>query len=109
MDRLQRYNQRLVQSALRETRLLASLDVTADRRIHATSVTWEQYWGQCDALAREIAELKTAWTALIAGGGAGSLRRDFVRAYFLLLRACLNHYSRDRTYCLCCGRSSALR
>lgn len=41
-----------------------------------------------------MAQLKAAWTALINGGPANSLRRDYVRAYFLLLQACLAGYSR---------------
>jgi hypothetical protein len=90
LDRLQRYNQRLVRNALRETRLLMALDVTAGRRIRATSMTWDEYWGQCSPLAREIAQLRAAWAALIARNFASSLRPEFVRAYFLLLRRCLD-------------------
>ena len=67
--------------------------MTAGRRIRVASVTWDDYWGRCGPLAREIAQLKAAWTALIAGNYAGSLRRDFVRAYFLLLRTCLDHHA----------------
>ena len=93
VDRLQRYNQRLVRSALRETRLLTVLDVTAGRRIRVTSVTWDEYWGQCGPLAREIAQLKAAWTALIARNFASSLRPEFVRTYFLLLRTCLDRHA----------------
>jgi len=93
VDRLQRYNQRLVRSALRETRLLTALDVTAGRRIRVTSVTWDEYWGHCGPLAGEIAQLKAAWTALIAGNFASSLRREFVRTYFLLLRTCLDRHA----------------
>ena len=93
VDRLQRYNQRLVRSALRETRLLTALDVTAGRRIRVTSVTWDEYWGQCSPLAREIAQLKAAWTALIARNFASSLRPEFVRTYFLLLRTCLDRHA----------------
>ena len=70
MDRIQRYNQRLLRNALRETRLITSIDVTAGRRIRVTSATWDEYWGHCDPLAREIAQLKAAWTALIAGNFA---------------------------------------
>ena len=98
MDRLQRYNQRLVRSALKETRLLTALHVTADRRIRVTSVTWDEYWGQCGPFAKELAQLKTAWTALIAGNFASSLRPEFVRAYFLLLRTCLDGHA--------CGQNS---
>ena len=67
MDRIQRYNQRLLRNAVRETRLITSIDVTAGRRIRVTSATWDEYWGQCGPWAREIAQLKAAWTALIAG------------------------------------------
>ena len=67
VDRLQKYNQRLMGNALREPRLLTSLDVTAGRRMRITSVPWEEYWGQCEALTKEVAELKVAWTALISG------------------------------------------
>ena len=70
-----------------------ALDVTAGRRIRVTSVTWDEYWGQCSPLAREIAQLKAAWTALIAGNFASSLRPEFVRTYFLLLRTCLNRHA----------------
>ena len=96
MDRLQRYNQRLLRNALREPRLLASLDVTVGRRMRVSSVTWEEYWGQDGALAREIAELKATWTALITRDLSSSLRRDFVRTYFLLLKACLDRCPRDQ-------------
>ena len=48
--------------------------------------------------AREIADLKVAWTALIAGNFAAHRRRDFVRAYFLLLHRCLDKHA--------CGRNS---
>ena len=44
-------------------------------------------------MAREIAQLETAWTALIAGNFAGNLRREFVRTYFLLLRTCLDRHA----------------
>ena len=71
-------------------RLLTALDVTAGRRIRVTSMAWDEYWEQCGPLAREIAELKAAWTALIAGNFASNLRHDFVRTYFRLLRACLD-------------------
>ena len=93
MDHIQRYNQRLLRNALRKTRLITSIDVTAGRRIHVTSTTWDEYWGQCDCWAREIAELRTAWVALIAGKFAVNLRHAFVRAYFLLLRTCLDAHA----------------
>lgn len=93
MDRLQRYNQRLVRTALREPRLLTVLDVTGGRRLRLTSITWDEYWEHCDPLGREIAELKAAWAALIAGHFASSLRRDYVRNYFLLLRTCLERHA----------------
>jgi hypothetical protein len=82
-----------MRNALRETRLLTALDVTAGRRIRITSVTWDEYWGQGGPVAREIAELKAAWTALIGGSFASSLRHGFVRAYFRLLRACLDRHA----------------
>ena len=93
MDHLQRHNQRLVRSAFREPRLLTALDVSAGRRIRVTSVTWDEYWEHRGPLAEEIAQLKAAWTALIAGKFASSLRHDFVRTYFLLLRACLDRHA----------------
>lgn len=93
MDHTQRYNQRLLRYALKETRLITSLDVTAGRRIHVTSATWDEYWGHCDPLAREIAQLKAAWTALIVGKFADNLRCDLVRTYFLLLRTCLDRHA----------------
>jgi hypothetical protein len=83
----------LLRNALRETRLITSIDVTAGRRIRVTRATWEEYWRECDPWAREIAQLKAAWTALIAGNFAANLRRDFVRAYFLLLRTCLDGHA----------------
>ena len=82
VDRIQRYNQRLLQNAVRETRLITSIDVAAGRRIRVTSATWDEYWGQCGPFATEIAQLKAAWTALTAKNFASSLRPDFVRAYF---------------------------
>ena len=93
MDCIQRYNQRLLRNALRETRLITSLDVTAGRRIRVTSATWDEYWGHCVPLARELAQLKAAWAALIFGKFAHNLRRDFVRTYFLLLRTCLDRHA----------------
>jgi len=98
VDRLQRYNQRLLRNAVRETRLITSIDVTAGRRVRITSADWDEYWGQCGCGAREIAELKATWTALIGGNLAAHLRRDFVRAYFLLLRTCLDGHA--------CGRDA---
>ncbi|MEN6459111.1 MAG: hypothetical protein ABFC63_09285 [Thermoguttaceae bacterium] len=94
MDCIQRYNQRLLRNALRETRLITSIDVTAARRIRVTSATWDEYWGACDFLACEIALLKAAWSALIAGRFADKLRSDFVRTYFRLLRACVDCHVR---------------
>ena len=94
MDCTQRYNQRLLRNALRETRLITSIDVTTTRRLRVTSETWDEYWGPCDFLAGEIAQLKAAWTALIAGRFDDKLRSDFVRTYFLLLRACLDCHAR---------------
>lgn len=75
----------------------------AGRRICVTSVTWDEYWGHCDPLAREIAQLKATWTTLIAENSTSGLRRDFVRTYFLLLRTCLDRHA--------CGQNvlSALR
>ena len=96
MDRIQRYNQRLLRNALTETRLIASIDVTAGRRLRVTSTTWDEYWGPCDFLASEIAQLKAAWTALIVGRFADKLWSDFVRTYFLLLRACLDCHARGQ-------------
>lgn len=93
MDRIQRYNQRLLRNALRETRLITSLDVTAGRRIRVTSTSWDEYWGQCGPWAGEIVRLKAAWIALIAGQFAAGLRREFVRAYFHFLHACLADYA----------------
>ena len=89
MDCIQRYNQHLLRRALGETRLITSLDVTVGRRLRVASVTWDEYWGQCDSWARELSQLKAAWTALIAGSFTANLRREFVRAYFQLLHACL--------------------
>jgi hypothetical protein len=83
----------LLRNALRETRLITSLDVIVGRRIRVTSVTWDKYWGHCCPLEREIAQLKAAWTVLIAGKFASNLRRDFVRTYFLLLRTCLDQHA----------------
>jgi len=96
VDSTQRYNQRLLRNALRETRLITSIDVTAGRRLHVASATWDEYWGLHDPLASEIGQLKAAWTALIVGRFAGKLRSDFVRTYFLLLRACLDYQSRGQ-------------
>lgn len=93
MDRIQRYNQHVLRTALRETRLITSIDVAAGRRISVARTTWDEYWGQCESWAREIADLKATWTALIAGNFAAHLRRDFVRAYFLLLRTCLDGHA----------------
>ena len=94
VDRLQRYNHRLLRNALRETRLLTALNVSADRRIRIANATWDEYWGQCDPLAKEIAELKAAWTTLIVRNFVNSMRHGFVRAYFRLLRACLDRHAR---------------
>ncbi len=94
MDCTQRYNQRLLRNALRETRLITSIDVTASRRLRVTSTTWNEYWGPYNFLVGEIAQLKAAWTALIAGRFADKLRSDFVRTYFQLLRACLDCHVR---------------
>jgi hypothetical protein len=96
VDCIQRYNQRLLRNALRDTRLITSIEVTACRRIRVTSTTWDEYWGQCGCWAREIAQLKATWTASIAGNVAANLRRNFVCAYFLLLRACLDGHSRGQ-------------
>lgn len=93
MDCIQRHNQRLLRNTLREARLITSLDVTAGRRIYVTSVTWDEYWGHCGFLAREISQLEAAWTALIAGNFSSNLRHDFVRTYFLLLRTCLDRHA----------------
>lgn len=93
MDRIQRHNQRLLRDALREPRLITSIDVAAGRRIRVRSATWEEYWGPCGCCPKEIAQLKAAWTAFVAGNLASSLRRDFVRAYFVLLRTCLNGHA----------------
>lgn len=90
VDRIQSYNQRLLRNALRETRLITSIDVAAGRRIRVTGATWDEYWGQSGPWAREVADLKAAWVALIAGRFAVHLRRDFVRAYFWLLRTCVS-------------------
>ncbi|MEN6407536.1 MAG: hypothetical protein ABFC77_13830 [Thermoguttaceae bacterium] len=68
--------------------------MTAARRVRITSTTWDEYWGPCDFLAGEIAQLKAAWTALIAGRFDDKLRGDFVRTYFRLLRACLDCHDR---------------
>lgn len=93
MDRIQRYKQRLLQNAVRETRLITAVDVAAGRRIRVTSATWDEYWGQCGPFATEIGQLKAAWTALIAKNFASNLRREFVRAYFRLLRTCLDGHA----------------
>ncbi len=94
MDRIQRYNQSVLLKALRESRLITSLDVTSGRRILVTSIPWDEYWGDCSIYAGEIEQLKVAWTALVTGRHAVRRRRDFVRAYFLLLHACLEGYGR---------------
>ena len=93
VDHIQRQNQRLLRNALREPRLITSIDVAAGRRIRVSSATWEEDWGPGDSWAREIAQLKAAWTAFVAGNFASDLRRDFVRAYFVLLRTCLNGHA----------------
>ena len=96
MDCTQKYNQRLFRNALRETRLITSVKVTAGRRLRVTSTTWDEYWELGSFLASEIAQLQAAWTALIAGRFADKLRSDFVRTYFLLLRACLDCHDRGQ-------------
>jgi len=91
-----------------ETRLITSIDVTAGRRIRVIGATWEEYWGQCGPFTREIAQLKAAWTALIAGNFASSLRPELVRAYFRLLRICLDGHACGHFRPACCranGRS----
>jgi len=92
VDRIQRFNQRLLRNALRETRIITSIDVSMGRRIRIASVTWEEYWAHCGFWV-EVTQLKIAWTALIAGNCAADLRREFVRAYFQLLHTCLDGYS----------------
>ena len=77
-------------------RLTTSIDVTAGRRVRITSAAWDEYWGPCGSWAREVAQLKAAWAALIAGNFAAHLRRDYVRAYFLLLRTCLDGHTRGQ-------------
>ena len=96
MDCTQRYNQRLLRNALWETQLITSIDVTAGRPLRVTSTTWDEYWGHCDFLTSEIAQLRAAWTALIVGKFADKLWSDFVRTYFLLLRACLDRHARGQ-------------
>jgi len=96
VDRTQRYNQRLLRNALREARIITSIDVTAGRRIRIASTNWDEYWGRCGPWAAEVAQLKAAWTALIAGQFAAGLRHEFVRAYFHLLRVCLDSYAREQ-------------
>ena len=93
MDRIQRYNQRLLRNALSKTRIITSIDVTLGRRIRVSSATWEEYWAHCGFWVAEVAQLKTAWNALIAGNFAADLRREFVRAYFQLLHTCLDRHS----------------
>jgi len=82
VDRIQKCHQHLLRKALRESRVITSLDVAAGRRIHVTRVAWEEHWGDCGSLARQTAELKAAWTALISGSFSDHLRLDFVRTYF---------------------------
>jgi hypothetical protein len=67
--------------------------VSKGRRIRVTSATWEEYWAHCGFGAAEVAQLKTAWAALIAENCAADLRREYVRAYFQLLRACLESHA----------------
>jgi hypothetical protein len=93
VDRFQRCNQRLLRNAATETRIITSLDVREGHRIRVTTASWDEYWGPCDFLASEISQLKAAWTALIVGRFADKLRSDFVRTYFLLLRACLDRHA----------------
>ena len=96
MDRVQRYNQRLLRNAVRDTRLITSISVAAGRRIHITSTTWDEYWRRCGFWARELAQLKAAWTALITGNFASHLCREFVRAFFQLLSACLDGHCSEQ-------------
>ncbi len=96
MDCTQRYNQRLLRNALRETLLITSIDVTVGRRLRVISPTWDEYWGPGGFLAGEIAQLKAAWTALIVGRFTDKLRSDFIRTYFRLLRACLDCHDRGQ-------------
>ena len=78
MDHIQRYNQRLLRNALRETRLITSLDVTAGRRIRITSLTWDEYWEYYGPLEKEIAQRKVVGFEIIrvsgdCGGSAAAI------------------------------------
>ena len=93
MDRIQKYNQRLLRNAVKDTRLVRSIDVLAGRRILLTSSTWQEYWQHSTGWEREVAQLETAWTTLVAGRFAAHLRRVFVRSYFQLLHECLDAHT----------------
>jgi hypothetical protein len=95
VNHIQRYNQRLLREALQTPQIIRSIEVMPEQRLRIGTVPWDEYWGHADNLATEIAELKAAWTALIAGKFAAKWRRDFVRAHFSLLARCLDCHSRD--------------
>jgi hypothetical protein len=89
MDRMQKHNQRLLRDAIQEPRLITSINVSTGRQLRIVGTTWEDYWRECGPFAKEVAELKDAWLALIIGNFSGCLRSSFVQRYFQLLHACL--------------------
>ena len=82
MDRVQRYNQHLVRTALKEARLVTALEVASGRRLRVTSATWDEYWGECGPVANELAQLKRAWIGQFRFKNGRAFRQFSASDYF---------------------------
>jgi hypothetical protein len=121
MNSLQRHNQRELASALHQSLLVRSIELTPSHLVNVRMVDWEQYWDRCGAVAEEIRRLKGAWCAFIKSGYSAEHRSCYVAAYFILLRTCLHRFAHEEidasmlrkvvgfeTFSISCGRGRSV-
>jgi len=87
LNRLQRWNQRLLRRSLNQPKLIGSIRIKSGGIIHVERLDWEEYWDDCELSVGVLARLKAAWIDLIRSGHAPTHYGRFVSAYFTLLRS----------------------
>jgi len=84
----------MIRRTVGQRRLIASVHVSKGNVIAVESLAWEEYWGDSDALAGEVLQLRVAWDKFVGRGCSLDSGAQYVRAYFALLRASVDRFCR---------------
>jgi hypothetical protein len=89
VNRLQKRNQLLIRSALRQQSLIKTVNLTRGHLIEIEQISWEDYWSNTQGYQDQLHELHCAWIGFRTNESDLKHKKRFVHAYFSLLKQCI--------------------